>query len=248
MTNRQLQRYEMLVRVSEFGGARREQFPESSVAGQAFATVTNAIQQLSDRAVAQLALRREGVRARAAARAALVEMLESISRTARVVQGDDPSFPNTFHLPERESAQAVLTAARLFARDIELVVKQFVDHAMPETVVADLKRALDTYERTIRRREVGKGEGAAARAAIDATLASAFAAVRRLDVIVSNQMRGDSVTIAEWERDRQVPYTRRDPTPDPPVDPTPVPNGPPPTVIPVMPFTSTPAVPDDEAA
>jgi len=168
MTNRQLRRYEMLVRVSEFGSARRDQFPESSRAGQAFATVGEVVMRLRDRAVAQLALKQQGARARAAARAALELMLESMSRTARIIQADEPDFPNTFQAPERESAQAVLTAARLFARDIEAVAKQFVDHGMPETVVADFKGALEAYEQAIRRREIGKGESAAARTSIEA--------------------------------------------------------------------------------
>jgi hypothetical protein len=247
MTNRQLHRYEMLVRVSEFGASHRERFPEPSLAGQAFAVIANAVGQLKDRAVAQLALRREGARARAAARAALLERLQSISRTARIIQEDDPSFPNTFHLPERASAQAVLTAARLFARDIEPVAKRFLDHAMPETMVGDLKSALATYEESIRRREVGKGESAAARAAIEATMDSALVAVRRLDVIIANQMRDDAVIIAEWERDRHVSYARRHPAPEMPVDPATEPVAPP-AVIPPAPPVMPPDEPDDEAA
>ncbi len=238
----------MLVRVSEFGGARREQFPEASLAGQAFGTVANAVKQLSERAVAQLALKREGARAREAARAALVQMLESISRTARIIQLDAPGFPNSFHLPERKGAQAVLTAARLFARDLEPVAKQFIDHAMPETFVTDLKSALDTYEQTIRRREIGKGESAAARAAIEATLVSALGAVRRLEVIVANQMRADPVTLAEWERDRRVPYSKPDTAAATPADPASAAAVSPSAVAPTPPFISRPAMPGDEAA
>ena len=150
-------------------------------------------------------------------------MLESISRTARIIQADDPGFLNTFHSPERKGAQAVLTAARLFARDIEAVAKQFVDHGMPETMVADFKGALEAYEHAVRRREIGKGETAAARASIEAALDRALAEVRRLDVIVANQMRDDSVTLAEWARDRQVPYPRHAATPAIPAVPAPEP-------------------------
>jgi hypothetical protein len=209
MTNRQLRRYEMLFRVNEFGNARRDRFPEGSVGGRAFATVAEAVVQLRDRAVVQLALKREGARARRAARAALLETLESIGRTARVLQRDAPAFPNSFRLPERMSAQAVLTAARLFVRDIEPVATQFVEHGMPETFVADLTGLLANYEQAIRRREVGKGESAAARASIDAAIDQAVAAARRLDVIIANRLRDDAATVAEWQRARRVAYARR---------------------------------------
>jgi hypothetical protein len=256
MTNRQLRRFEMLFRVNEFGAARRDRFPESSVAGRAFATVAGAVAQLGVRAVAQLALKREGARARRAAREALLDVLEAISRTARILVADDPSFPNTFRLPERASAQAVLTAARLFVRDIDPVSRQFIDHGMPETVVADLTQLLGSYEQAIRRREAGKGESAAARASIDAAIDQAVAAARRLDVIIANTMKDDAAAVAEWQRARRVPYSRRnkpteeselptvlapdvpEPAPDaqPPVDTEAPPTTPPPAPAPVSVF------------
>lgn len=258
MTNRQLRRFEMLFRVNEFGAARRERFPESSVGGRAFATVASAVAQLGVRAVAQLALKREGARARRAACEALMDMLESISRTARILRADEPTFPNSFRLPERASAQAVLTSARLFVRDIDAVATPFIDHGMPETFVVDLAGLLNNYEQAIRRREVGKGESAAARASIDAAIDLAVAAARRLDVIIANTLKDDAATVAEWQRARRVPYTRRskptvtesdqppvltpdvsEPTPQaqPPVDMEAAPATPPPACAPVSVFT-----------
>src|SRR5687767_4279465 len=103
MTNRQLRQYEMLYRVSKFGEAHRDRFPESGLAGRAITVVTDAVKRLRDRAVARMAMRQESARERREARAALMAMLESISRTARVVGRRDPTLPTTFRLPERES-------------------------------------------------------------------------------------------------------------------------------------------------
>lgn len=209
MTAKQLRRFEMLFRVNEFGAARRDRFPDDSRAGRAFAAVVEAVRQLQERAMAELALRQEGAGGRRAARAALVEMLDAISRTARVIEMDDPAFTNNFHMPLGRSAQALLTAARLAAQHIDEVAPQFVDHGMPETFAADFKALVETYGQTIRRREMSKGETAAARASIDATLETAMIATRRLDVIVANMLRPDAAALADWGRSRRVTYTRR---------------------------------------
>ena len=140
----------------------------------------------------------------------MLKLLQSISRTARIIQTDDPSFPNTFHLPERESAHAVLTSARLFARDIDAVAKRLVDHALPETIVADLKAALEMFEQSILRREVGKGESAAARVAIDEMGGWAgrvrCVALTCLDISSSNRL--SNRVVLPWQTPEVSPHIR----------------------------------------
>ena len=114
---------------------------------------------------------------RAMAREALVDRLESTARTARAIARDTPGFEDRFHVPSPRSDQALLTAGRLFARDAEVFRDQFLAHAMPQTFVADLLEVVDTFERAIHDREAGKGGQTAARASMDAALASATAAV-----------------------------------------------------------------------
>ena len=121
MTNKQLRRYEMLFRVMKFGAARQDRFPESSRVGEAFALVTTAVKQLEGRAVAQMLLKREGARARASARATLQRLLESISRTTSIIQANSPEVAHAFRLPEKKSAQTLLTAPRATAQHLEPV-------------------------------------------------------------------------------------------------------------------------------
>jgi hypothetical protein len=210
MTNRQLHRYEMFYRVTQFAADYQSTFGGGSTrAGRAFAQVAAAVKKLSERAMAQLAAKREAARTRAAARQALLVILRAIRNTARIIKDDDPAFVNTFHLPDRQSAQAILTAGRVFARDIEAVAARFIEHELPETLVADLKARLDAYEQAIQHREVGKVESAGARAMIEGAIDSANAAARKLDVLVANKLRDDHEAMAEWERARQVPPRRR---------------------------------------
>jgi hypothetical protein len=171
--------------------------------------VNDAVSELQRRAVAQLEAKQEGARMRRVARGALLNMLRSIHRTARVIQAEQRDFADTFHLPERRSAQAVLTAARLAARGLDAVAEQFIEFGMPGTFAEDFKGVLETYAEAIRRQEVGKGETAAARASTDMTMRSAMTAVRQLDVIIANTLREDAAAMADWARGRRVSYARR---------------------------------------
>lgn len=65
------------------------------------------------------------------------------------------------------------------------------------------------FAQAIRGREHGKDDHAAARASIEGALLSGLDAVRKLDVLVANRLRGDPVTMAVWERDRHIESSRR---------------------------------------
>src|SRR5688572_12532925 len=119
MKDRQLRQYQMLLRLRDFGTAHANRFAEGTLAADAFGSIGNAVTQLNTYAVDRLGVKRQSAKARNAARAALVNMMDAISRTARGLQEQEPGFPNSFLMPEQRSAQALLTAARLFARDVE---------------------------------------------------------------------------------------------------------------------------------
>ena len=136
MTRMEMRRYAMLARVRDFGQAHRDLFPESSVGGQAFATVAAAVAELSEHAVAKMSSAREGIRAMKDARHWLVDRLEAIARTARAIAADRPGFDDSFRLPRQYSNAALATIARVFIQDAEATKDQFVAHGLPDTFVA----------------------------------------------------------------------------------------------------------------
>ena len=74
MNTMDIRRYEMLVRVRQFGTDHRELFPASSLAGKMFATVANSVGELSKQAASQVSGKsaaREGTSTKAVARSAL---------------------------------------------------------------------------------------------------------------------------------------------------------------------------------
>ena len=201
-------RYEMLVRIRDFGNAREDLFPESSLAAKHFATVDAAVKKLSGHAAVKMSAAREGKSNKATAREALIESLETISRTARAMAEDTPGLEDKFYLPDPRTDQALLTAGRVFGSDAGPFRDTFIAHAMPKTFVDDLHALVDGFEQAIHDREAGKDDHAAARANMEAVMSSGTAAVYKLDAIIANQLRDDPGAMAAWRRDRQVGYRR----------------------------------------
>jgi hypothetical protein len=209
MNTIETRRYEMLVRVRDFGENHGHLFPESSQAGQQFAAVAAAVQQLEEHAVAKMSTARGGVSPKSMARGALRSRLGAISRTARAISDTTPGLEDKFQLPNPITDQGLLTAGRMFARDAEAFTALFIGHAMPATFISDLKNRVEKFEQAVRDREAGRDANTAARASIEAALSSGLAAVRKLDVMVGNRLHDDPVTMAVWERDRWVDYPNR---------------------------------------
>ena len=200
--------YKMLARVRDFGNTRRELFPESSPGGQQFGVVAKAVKQLSEQAMANAAAAGERASTKARGQRALIDRLEAISRTARVIAEGTPGLEDKFHLPDPQTDEALLTAGRVFARDAAGFTSQFVGHGMPETFLADLDDLVATFEKATRYRTAGRNDQTAARASIEAAVESGMEAVRKLDVIVANRLHDDAVTMAVWERERRVGYPK----------------------------------------
>jgi hypothetical protein len=216
MTNRERRRYEMLVRVRDFGDSHQDLFPKSTAAGKLFVEIGDAVDEVGQHAVSKMSAHGaalEGGEVRLDAREALRERLDAIARTTRLMADDHPDLANTFRLPDTHTDQALLTAARLVARDAEAHQAAFVAHALPETFLADFKAALEEFEQGLHDRDAGRDQYLAARASIEATLASGWAAVRKLDVLVANRLHDAPVTMAVWERDRRVEYRSRSRSP-----------------------------------
>ena len=75
--------------------------------------------------------------------------------------------------------------------------------------MSELHDLVEKFESAVRARDAGRSAQTAAQAGIAAALLSGLAAVRKLDVIVTNQLHGDSAQLAVWDRDRRVDYPHR---------------------------------------
>jgi hypothetical protein len=205
-----IRQYEMFVRVRDFGEAHHDLFPESSGAAEALAAIAKAVAQVSEHAVTMQSTIRGGTAAKKTAREALEDRLAAIGRTARVIADKTPGFDEPFRRPHRRQLdQTLLTSGRVAVRGAEQCASQFVARGMPPTFVGELRELVDRFEEAIRGRESVKARRAGSNAAVAGALASGFAALRTLDVILDNQRDVDPMTLAVWRRARRVDYHRR---------------------------------------
>ncbi len=105
-------RYEMLLRVRDFGVNHRQQFPDGSMGDKAFRAVAASVAGIDAHNTARVLNERGARQARRAAREALVEQLVAIARTARVVSKTVPVSDAMVHAPGRLPDIALLATAR----------------------------------------------------------------------------------------------------------------------------------------
>src|SRR5262245_12227074 len=92
MTSIERRRLAMLERVRDFGEIHKGLFPKSSVGGQAFGAVGEAVAGLRRSALSKVSTARDGNGAVARTRDALVAQLEIIGLTARGIAEDTEGF------------------------------------------------------------------------------------------------------------------------------------------------------------
>jgi hypothetical protein len=201
MNDLETRRHEMLTRVRDFGTAQAESFPSKSLGGEQFAIVKAAVVELEQHAAAQTSgtgTARQASASRAAARAALREDLQAITRTARAMALDVPGLESKFRLPRSGSDPALVNTARAFLADAAPLKDEFIRHELPADFLDDLAADIAAFEHAINTQHTGTDAHIAATAAIDNALERGLKAVQRLDAIVRNKFRDDPAALAAW--------------------------------------------------
>lgn len=204
MTRFQRVRYEMFLRVRDFGITHRDLFPESSRGGRSFAKVAEATSLVETHSVARLLAAHDGRRGKAAARAVVRRWMLSIARTARDVARTTSGGNRKLRMPHRTADVALLTSARMFLDDGAPLSGAFIELGLPANWVSEFRAAVDTFEDQLRGRRAGRSGVAAANAGIKAALKDGFIAIHTLDVIIANTLTTDPVLLAVWARGRRI--------------------------------------------
>ena len=198
---KQRRQYEMLLRARDFGKTHGQVFSTSGMAAEVFRSINAIVDELAATALAKVSA---AASARAdrkrRARQDLAELLVKVSQLARVLRARGQTVP-AFMLPASRSDLEVLTVARQFARDAAAFEAEFTGHGMGSAIIAG---AADALERAMSDRGAGRADHVAALARTKELLAGALLDVRRLDLIVANELRKDTVTTAVWKRARRV--------------------------------------------
>ena len=226
MKDSETRRLEMFIRASAFGKAHAGAFPTRTRGADVLTELNAIIAELETHTTAQAAGQRAtkaGTTHKAAARAALREDLEAISRTARVMALTTPGLEDKFRLPRNAGDQVWLAAARAFAQDAVPLKDEFIRRGLPDDFIDDLNADIAAFEASIDSGAQQTGARVAATVAIDAAIDRGMNAVRELDAIVRNVFRNDAATLGAWT---SASHTERAPrhakTAPPPAQPPPV--------------------------
>jgi hypothetical protein len=138
----------------------------------------------------------------------LLEDLQAISRTARVMADEVPGLDDKFRLPPPGNDALLLSTARAFAADARPLAAQFIAHEIPADFLEDLADDIAAMEAAISEQSSGLGQRIAAGAAIDSVIDNGVAAVRKLDAIVKNKYANNPAALAQWT---SASHTERDP-------------------------------------
>ena len=165
MKNLHRVRYQMFVRVRGFGEAHRGRFPASSTAGKAFAAVDAVTTEMETHAVASA--REDATKAKAVVRAAILERLAAVARTARLVAASTPD-DDPFRLQMPRSDVALLATAEAFIQEGSHSLARYTALGMSKTVIPELRALVRRFELIDRenraeRIPAGDGEGQPAR-------------------------------------------------------------------------------------
>ena len=208
MNTRSKRRYDMLVRVRNFGITHAERFPDTTTAHDAFAIVAAEVAQLEALDVAErLASHSARAARKAAARSELVDCLARAKNTARILAKAYAELgPHLEPLPEPVGDRLLLTLAQQLDSAAAPLVEQFAAHGI---ALEELTKRIRAFETALNEHGVRRDEHVQARARVEASLARALEAVATLDVTVANHLAGDPGALAAWKWERQVDRSRR---------------------------------------
>lgn len=203
MTKAQRYKHEMLVRVSDFGMAHRELFPESTAGGGKFALVTAAVAAIEEH-MKNRVLGHAGSRGvNATTRAAVFEYMRTIAHAARRIARQRRNQA-PFVLPRRRRLKVEVTTARAFLQEAEKRQAQFIAMGLPETFISDFRMLVDDLDQAVNGRLNGKTMRGQAQAGIAGALRQGLDLVRDLDLVVAIVAGEDEVVSTTWRIARRI--------------------------------------------
>jgi hypothetical protein len=216
---------DMCVRVHQHGLARAAAFPANSRGHELYAAVDVAIMSMHNHSAAQAMhanAAKEKTALRKVADAALRNLMETISGTARSISRLTPGMEEKFRLPSNRDRRMWVAAARAFAMEAEPLAEEFVGRGMAPDFVDDLKARILAVQQTVDGQAQASDGRVGATAGLGEAARGGLEAVRELSPIVHNIFAGNGAELAAWEsasRVARAPQRAQDeekPTTEPP--------------------------------
>jgi hypothetical protein len=203
VTRAQRFRYEMFVRVRDFGAAHMTLFPETSRIGQAFARVAGEVAAIEEHRKDHVVGTAEARRVKATTRAAVFDYMKTIALAARRVTRPDVK-ENPFRVPSRRNLELELATARAFIEQAEQRHDEFVAFGLPATFLSDFTTLVDNLQQAVDGRLGSRALRRKASAGTRSAIARASEVIRDLDALLAIALHQDPDTFAAWSAARRI--------------------------------------------
>lgn len=209
------------VRIREFDDRNKDDYQMFPKAVANFTIIREVIPILD----AYFAAKTSGARGRAVERksvisAAMKRKMKAMSKTARALNLDDPSFSRLFHVPNDKSYARQLASAREFVEEGNKHKEAMIALAMRPTLIDELSADIAAFDLAEDDKANAQSETVGATAGVDATIDRGMSAAKILDAMMKNVYDDDPVKLAEWEQARHIkraPKRNNNGTPNTPV-------------------------------
>ena len=207
-------RRDMALRLRDF--STNNQFPANSMGAQLATRLTTLMLEL-DQLVADesssAGSKRGGTVTREAAREAIRETLEAISRTARAIDHVLPGFSEKFRLPAGNNDQILVDMGLAFAENAAPESARFIAFGMPADFIEDLQNEIATLRAAMSAQSTSVADRKAAAVLIEDKLDEIMLVRREMDAYVRNAFRDDARVLSEWTSARHIQRApkRKDP-------------------------------------
>lgn len=218
MNARDRARYDMFIRVDEFGNTNRADFPIESIGGAQFSKIADVISKLQT-LIGDRETSRDDARfsynAKATMRENLREEMSDINETARSMAYQIEGIELKFRMPRAGGDVDLLAAARAFYNNSEEYNTQMTEYGLPAAFRAELNQAIADFETSL------NPPGAAMDSQVEATnnigeqIRRGMKAVKTLEAIVKNKYRNNTGKLAVWLSASHIERASKPPAPVP---------------------------------
>jgi len=220
MNTRETNIKDMFINMREFDVRNSADYAALPDAEANFAVIRSAIDALESHAAKQTSgVRGQAVEQKASIVAAIRRKMKEIARNARALNINDEGFRRLFSLPDSNSDQKLLAAAREFVAQATIHKAAFLRLGMPASFIDDLNDDIEDFEQALNQKAGAQSTGVGATAGIDAEIERGMDAATILDAIMQNVYRNNPVKLAEWTQARHVKRSpqrkKKETTPNP---------------------------------
>jgi hypothetical protein len=201
MNERDIKQKERFIRAVAFKDDNAAVISASEKGVEVFADIAAAIAALETESANQLKGSTDSKKEHSTkntAREHLREYLQTISRTANVVDYELPNFSKEFVFPKNRTDQELLTSARVTLPKVVAGKQTFIKYGLDAEIISELEAEINAFEATLSKSASAAGMKVTATSEISKAVKKGSIGMRIADAIIKNLFRDNPAKLAAW--------------------------------------------------